>query len=137
MSGCIFCSIVSGKIPATKVYEDDEVLVFMDIGPLVKGHVLVIPKVHIETVFDASDELIGKLHQIAARVARAQKSQLGALGVNVLQNNGHIAGQEVDHFHIHVIPRFEGDGHTWKWTPLKYSEVVEMEDIANKISAGI
>ena len=95
MSECIFCKIVANEIPATTVYEDEEVLVFMDIGPIIKGHALVIPKRHYDPVTDIPDDLLGKLHRVAKKIAGAQMNGLGADGVNIIQNNGKAAGQEV------------------------------------------
>jgi histidine triad (HIT) family protein len=133
MSECLFCKIVANKIPATKVYEDEEVLAFMDIGPIINGHTLVIPKKHHDPVTDTPDELLGKLHQIAKKVARAQMNGLGAEGVNIMQNNGTAAGQVVPHIHIHVIPRFNDDGHHWNWNAGKYTDSSEMIELANKM----
>jgi len=133
MSDCIFCKIVSKEIPATAVYEDDDVLVFMDIGPIIKGHALVISKKHYDSVSETPDNILTKLHLSAKRVARAQMNGLGADGVNVMQNNGKSAGQEVEHIHVHVIPRFEGDGHHWNWNAKNYDNFDEMAELAEKM----
>ena len=95
MSDCIFCKIVAKEIPATVIYEDDDVLAFMDIGPIIKGHVLVIPKTYFDLVMDTPDETVAKLHLVAKKIASAQMNALGADGVNTMQNNGAAAGQEV------------------------------------------
>jgi histidine triad (HIT) family protein len=133
MSDCIFCKIVKKEIPATVVYEDDDVLVFMDIGPIIKGHVLVISKKHHDPVTETPDELVSKLHLAAKRIAKAQLNGLGADGVNIMQNNGKAAGQEVAHIHVHVIPRFEGDGHHWNWNAKNYDNLEEMAELAGKM----
>ncbi len=133
MSDCIFCKIVNKEIPATILFEDEDLLVFMDIGPIVKGHVLVIPKTHYDPVTQTPDELLAKLHIAAKRMATAQMNALGADGVNIMQNNGTAAGQEVPHIHVHVIPRFEGDGHHWNWNPKKYDDFEEMAELADKM----
>ena len=133
MNECIFCKIVQKEIPATLLFEDEDVVVFMDIGPIVKGHALVISKKHYESVLDVSDELLAKMHCVAKRVAQAQVDGLNADGVNILQNNGEAAGQEVSHIHIHIIPRFENDGHHWNWNPKAYSDFEEMNQLADKI----
>ncbi|MCF7849251.1 MAG: HIT family protein [Kiritimatiellales bacterium] len=137
MSDCIFCKIVSGDIPATVVYEDDDVLVFMDIGPIIKGHALVISKEHHDPVTETPDELLAKMHLTAKKIAAAQVNGLGADGVNIIQNNGIAAGQEVPHIHIHVIPRFGEDGHHWNWAAKKYDSFEEMAEMAEKIKAGL
>jgi histidine triad (HIT) family protein len=133
MSDCIFCKIVKKEIPATVVYEDEEVLVFMDIGPVIKGHALVISKKHHDPVTETPDEVLAKLHLTAKRIAQAQMNGLGADGVNIIQNNGKVAGQEVEHIHVHVIPRFEGDGHHWNWNAKKYDNFEQMAELAEKM----
>lgn len=133
MNECIFCRIVNKEIPATIIYDDDHVLVFMDIGPIIKGHVLVIPKKHYDSVTETPDDLLAKLHIAAARIAAAQMNALGADGVNIMQNNGAASGQEVPHIHVHVIPRFDGDGHHWNWNPKKYDDFDEMAELAEKM----
>jgi histidine triad (HIT) family protein len=133
MNECIFCKIVAKEIPATIVYEDDDVLVFMDIGPIIKGHALVISKAHYDPVTETPDDVLAKLHGVAKRIAQAQMNGLGADGVNIIQNNGKAAGQEVPHIHVHVIPRFEGDGHHWNWNPKKYENFDEMAELAEKM----
>jgi histidine triad (HIT) family protein len=130
MSECIFCRIVEKEIPATVVYEDDDVLVFMDIGPIIKGHALVISKKHYDPVTETPDEVVARMHIVAKRVAQAQMNGLGADGVNIMQNNGSAAGQEVPHIHVHVIPRFSGDGHHWNWKAKKYDDFNEMAELA-------
>ncbi len=133
MSDCIFCRIVAKEIPATVVYEDDDVLAFMDIGPIIKGHALVIPQKHYDPVTQIPDDLLAKLHLTAKRIAKAQMNGLGADGVNIMQNNGTAAGQEVPHIHVHVIPRFKDDGHRWNWDAKKYDNIDEMAELADKM----
>lgn len=137
MSDCIFCKIIAGEIPATVVCEDEDVLVFMDIGPIIKGHALVVSKAHYDSVVETPDEVLGKLHSMAKRVARAQMNGLGADGVNIVQNNGMAAGQEVPHIHLHVIPRFAGDGHHWNWNAKKYDDPAEMTRLADKMRSNL
>ncbi len=132
-SNCIFCEIVKGNIPCTKVYEDDEILAFMDIGPVVKGHTLVIPKTHHNPITEIPVALLQKLIAVVQQVARAQLTGLKADGVNVSQANGETAGQIVPHLHFHVIPRFATDGHHWNWIPRKYADPVEMNTYADRI----
>jgi histidine triad (HIT) family protein len=133
MTDCIFCKIVNREIPATVVYEDADVLVFMDIGPIIKGHALVISKQHYDPITETPDEILVKLHLTAKRVAQAQLNGLGADGVNIMQNNGTAAGQEVPHIHVHVIPRYEDDGHHWNWNAKKYENFEEMAKLAEKL----
>jgi histidine triad (HIT) family protein len=137
MNECIFCKIINKEIPATLLYEDEFALVFMDIGPIVEGHVLIIPKSHSEQLTDLSDPQVAHLHQLAKKVAKAQQSALQATGINILQNNGVAAGQEVPHFHIHVIPRFDDDTHHWNWNPKTYDSLDTMISIANKIKTHL
>lgn len=133
----IFEKIVSREIPATIVYEDDDTLAFLDIGPIVKGHTLVIPKTCYDPVTETPDDVLAKLIQVAKRVAAAQMDALGADGVNIMQNNGEAAGQVVPHIHIHVIPRFKDDGHHWNWNAKSYDDLAEMEQLAEKIREGL
>jgi histidine triad (HIT) family protein len=133
----IFEKIVNREIPATIVYEDEDTLAFMDIGPIIKGHTLVIPKICYDPVTETPDEVLAKLIRIAKRIAAAQMNALGADGVNIMQNNGAAAGQEVPHLHFHVIPRFENDGHHWNWNAKSYDNPAEMEALAEKIRAEL
>lgn len=134
---CIFCKILNKEIPATVVYENDDVLAFMDIGPIIKGHTLIIPKNHFDPITDTPDDVLCALIKASKKIAAAQISGLGAEGVNIIQNNGSCAGQEVEHIHVHVIPRFEGDGHRWNWNAKKYDSVGEMEEAAAKIKTAL
>ncbi len=133
MSDCLFCKIIAGEIPSTVVYEDEEVVVFMDIGPIIKGHALVVSREHYDPVTETPDVILAKLHTVAKRIAAAQMNGLGADGVNIMQNNGKAAGQEVPHVHVHVIPRYSDDGHHWNWAAKKYEDLEEMADLAEKM----
>lgn len=133
----IFEKIVNREIPATIVYEDDDTLAFLDIGPIVKGHTLVVPKTCYNPISDTPDEVLAKLISVAKRIAAAQVGALGADGVNIMQNNGAAAGQEVPHLHFHVIPRFAGDGHHWNWNAKSYDNLDEMQQCAEKIRGGL
>jgi histidine triad (HIT) family protein len=108
IDSCIFCRIVQRQAPASIVYEDETVLAFIDIRPLSEGHTLVIPKDHYETIFDIPEELLAHLHIIVKRVALAVKKVANADGISIFQQNGAAAGQEMFHFHVHVVPRHEG-----------------------------
>jgi len=133
----IFEKIIRREIPATIVYEDSETLAFLDIGPIIKGHTLVIPKTCYESVVGTPDDVLTRLVQVSKRIAAAQIKSLGADGVNIIQNNGTAAGQAVPHIHFHVIPRFDGDGHHWNWNAKKYDSPAEMEKLAAKIREGL
>ena len=108
-SDCVFCKIVEGVIPASIVYEDDDVLAFLDISQATKGHTLVIPKKHYDNFLSVPKELMHKVMDIAQRIGQAHIMVLGAKGVNVLTNVNKEAGQSVYHFHVHVIPRYIRD----------------------------
>lgn len=136
LQDCIFCKIVEGEIPSTKVYEDDNVLAFMDINPWEKGHTLVIPKKHFDLITNVPDDILQQIIVVAKKVAVAQVKGLNAIGVNVAQANGKAAGQEVPHVHFHIIPRCsEVDKPSWK--PTKYESFDQMNDIANLIEKAM
>jgi histidine triad (HIT) family protein len=134
---CIFCKIVAGELPSTKVYEDEDTVAFMDIGPVVKGHTLVIPKQHHDPITGTPPEVLQKLIVVVQKIAGAVFTGLGADGINVAQANGRLAGQEIFHIHFHVIPRFEKDGFSRNWTPGKYDSQEEMEQVAEKIRGAV
>jgi histidine triad (HIT) family protein len=129
---CIFCRIAAGEIPSVKLAETERALAFMDIGPIVKGHALVIPRAHYDPLTAVPDDVLGEMIALAKRIAAAQVAGLDADGFNLHQANGACAGQAVPHAHIHVIPRFEGDGHSWNWRAGSYEEG-EMERVADSI----
>lgn len=128
---CIFCKIVKGEIPASKVYEDDDMLVILDVGPVHEGHCLILPKDHHETLFETPDPLMEKIGPVMKKTTIAVKKATGCDGVNIAQNNYKAAGQLVPHLHFHVIPRYEGDGlKTW---PQGQYEEGNMQKVAEKI----
>jgi histidine triad (HIT) family protein len=131
---CIFCKIVAGELPCTKIYEDDTVLAFLDIGPLVKGHTLVIPKAHIDPVTALPAELLAHLMEVVQRVVGGLQSALKADGINIHQANGAAAGQVVPHVHFHVVPRFTTDSHHWNWKPKAYESPEEMTILAGHVA---
>ena len=122
MVDCIFCRIVKGEIPSSKVYEDENVFAFLDIGPLAWGHVLIVPKKHSEAVTELAPGEAAALFAAVPKLAAAVMKATGAEGLNVLQNNGAVAGQAVHHLHIHLIPRHAGDGLGYRWNAKKYPE---------------
>ena len=129
---CIFCRIIEGQIPCTKVYEDKTVLAFLDVAPISPGHTLVVPKAHCQYVYDCQAPVLGDVGVAVGRIARALVEAVGAEGCNVLCNNGRVAGQLVDHLHFHVIPRKSGDGLFASWPKFAY-ESGQAETIAEGI----
>jgi len=134
---CIFCKIAAGALPSAKVYEDEDTLAFMDIGPVVKGHTLVIPKQHYDPITGTPPEVLQKLIVVVQKIAAAQFRGLAADGLNVSQANGKVAGQIIPHIHFHVIPRFHSDGHSFSWAAKKYDDAQEMAQFAGKIRDAI
>ena len=114
---CIFCKIGKGEIPSATIYENSDFRVFLDVAPANRGHALIIPKDHADNIFQLDGETAGKLFSLATVVARAIKEETGCEGMNIVQNNGAVAGQTVNHFHLHLIPRNEGDGVNVTWKP--------------------
>jgi histidine triad (HIT) family protein len=108
VNSCVFCKVARKQAPASYVYEDENVLAFLDIRPLNEGHTLVIPKEHYVTIFEVPEELVAHLHRIVKRVALAVRESTKADGISIIQQNGKAAGQEIFHMHVHVIPRYEG-----------------------------
>ena len=132
---CIFCKIIAGQIPSFKVYEDENVLAFLDIAPVNSGHTLVVPKKHFTNLEEISKDELCQLAVAIKKVGKAIKDGLGAEGYNVMENNDPIAGQIVPHLHFHVIPRRSGDGlKLWpqgKYGPGEAEEAVKkIKDIA-------
>ena len=107
---CIFCRIVAGDAPAHRVYESDDVLVFMDIRPVSRGHTLLIPKRHFENLFESSEDAMAAVARVSVRIANAIRDAVQPDGVFVAQTNGVAAGQTVFHYHLHLIPRWFGSG---------------------------
>ena len=130
MKDCVFCKIVKGEIPCHKVYEDKVTFVFLDNRPVNKCHTLVVPKRHVENIFDAPPSLLKVLMSTIQKIAIALGKS--ADGVNVFMNNGEAAGQVVFHLHYHLIPRWKDDGLHLKWPHKTYSDQ-EMKTIAQGI----
>lgn len=114
---CPFCQIVAGEIPATKVDEDERTVTFMDINPGTRGHALVVPRNHARDLHDIDPEDLAAVGRAAQRLAARQRDVLGAEGINLLNSSGEAAWQTVLHFHLHVVPRYAGDGLKLPWTP--------------------
>lgn len=133
---CIFCKIINGEIPCFKIYETEELLSFLDIGPVNKGHALVIPKKHYENLWELPTDLGNKILEACQIVGKAIIDATNADGLNIGMNNGEAAGQLVFHAHFHVIPRFKNDGHT-HWAQQEYPSMDEAAALAEKISSLI
>lgn len=112
---CIFCNIIDGHLPCHRVYEDEQILAFLDIGPLARGHTLVIPKAHYETLDQLPGDLAGTCTQVVVKLSRAVTAATGTTAWNMLQNNGAEAQQSVAHVHFHIIPRHAGDTIGYRW----------------------
>jgi len=133
---CIFCQIVAGESAASMVLRSDGVCAFLDVRPLFKGHVLVLPTAHVETLGALSIEQVPVLFGAAQRVARAVERGLGAQGSFVAINN--VVSQSVPHLHVHVVPRTKGDGlKGFFWPRTKYASVEERDDFARRVSAAL
>jgi histidine triad (HIT) family protein len=116
-SDCIFCRIVAGDIPSTQLLSDERVVVFMDINPVSYGHCLVVTKAHRPSLFEVTDEEGAAVMAVARRVGLAIRAALAPDGLNLHQSNGAAAGQVVEHFHVHLIPRWSEDGASVGWRP--------------------
>jgi len=123
---CLFCKIVAGEIPATIIAEDERAIAFMDINPATRGHSLVIPRAHARDVHEIDPEDLKAVAALAQTVAGLAVQRLGAAGVNLLNSNGAAAWQTVFHFHLHVIPRYDGDPLRLPWKPAQG----DMEEIS-------
>lgn len=118
----LFDKIIRGEIPSHKVYEDDHVYAFLDIGPQSRGHTLVVPKESKAQLDELSDDAAAAIGRVLPRLCRAVMKATGAPAYNILQNNGARAGQSVLHVHFHIIPRFDDDGLAFEWNPLKLQD---------------
>ena len=129
---CLFCRMVAGQIPVAKIFEDDVILAFLDIGPISDGHTLVVPKQHFEKLHECPAELLSAVATRLGKVARAMAVAMNYEGYNVLCNNGPAAGQVVEHLHFHIIGRNSGDGLFNRWPSHRY-QTGKIEDIADRI----
>jgi len=129
---CIFCKIVNGELSCYKIWEDEDFLAFLDINPVSRGHVLVIPKRHYENISDCDDETLGKLNVVCKKIGLMLKDKLGATGVNIVNASGKDAQQSVFHLHYHVVARYPEDGmDLWFHGKEKFGN--QLEEIAKKI----
>ena len=126
---CVFCKIIAGEIPSFKLYEDEGVFVFLDIHPASKGHTLVIPKQHAENIFDITEESLKNVTAAGKHFSEKLQKALKADGIRLAPSNGKAAGQEVMHFHLHVIPRYENDGVSLSLASTPHAEQADFEEL--------
>lgn len=133
---CVFCKIALGKIPSTRVYEDDRAIAFLDIGPLAEGHVLVVPKNHYVDIRDVPPDELANLMRPIPKLSDAILRATSASGLNLLQNTGESAGQAVFHLHFHLIPRTDRDRLGYRWNAGAYAEG-RAEEVQKRIIAEL
>ncbi len=124
---CIFCKIANGEIPSATLYEDEDFRVILDLGPASKGHALILPKVHTANLYELPDDVAAKAIVLAKKIAQKLQQGLHADGMNLVQNNGEAAGQTVFHFHMHLIPRYQGDTVNVSWKQGTLTEEMKQE----------
>lgn len=129
---CIFCKLANGEIPTNALYEDDIVKVIFDANPAAKGHVLILPKEHFDNIYELDDDTAAHVFKVATKISKAYKKALDFDGLNIVQNNGEVAGQTVFHFHMHLIPRYKGDQVGITWHPGELSDA-DKEEILLKV----
>lgn len=129
---CIFCKIANGEIPSRTIHEDQRFRVILDLSPATRGHALILPKEHAECLYDLPEDTAAAVLVLAKKLAATMKERLGCDGLNLVQNNGEAAGQTVSHFHLHLIPRYVGDGQTLGWAPGKASEE-ELDEVRKRM----
>ncbi|RFU64397.1 HIT family protein [Peribacillus saganii] len=139
MIDCIFCKIINGEIPGSKIYENEHVLAFLDISQVTKGHTLVIPKIHKENIYELTPEIAGHVFEAVPKIAKAIKEEFKPIGLNIVNNNGEAAGQTVFHYHMHLLPRYgEGDGFGAIWnTHTNEYRPEDLQRMAASISSHI
>nr|WP_330381840.1 HIT family protein [Defluviitalea phaphyphila] len=133
---CLFCKIAKGEIPSATVFENSEFKVILDRFPGNKGHLLILPKEHVENIFEMEPELGGRLFALGVHLAKVLKKELNLEGLNIVQNNGEIAGQTVFHFHLHLIPRYSKDEVNIKWNPMNPTEE-ELNNLAKILNQAL
>lgn len=133
---CIFCEISSGRLPASIVYEDEQVIGLMSLDQPNPYKVLVIPRTHLETIYDLSAEQAAFIFQATVKISRAVRAASGCGGLNLVQSNGRIGGQDVFHFHLHIVPRFSDDGIHLSWEH-KQTAGGELNRMAEEIRASL
>jgi histidine triad (HIT) family protein len=136
MSDCVFCKIVAGQIPSTRVFEDEHTLAFMDLGHVNPGHTLVAVKKHAANIFELDETQAEAIARAIVKISRALKKTFEPEGLSVYQANGKAAGQTVFHYHVHLLPRHAGDGMELVW-PVKNPPREKLEEYAAKIRGGL
>ncbi len=133
---CIFCKIAAGQIPSATLWEDENFRVILDLGPASRGHALILPKEHFADLCELDDTMAAKVLPLAKKVGIAMMKTLGCAGFNLVQNNGEAAGQTVRHFHVHIIPRYEGGPKIVAWEPGELTDV-DKQQIVEAVRAGL
>jgi histidine triad (HIT) family protein len=133
---CVFCKIISGQIPCEKIFENEHVLAFLDIGPISEGHTLIVPKQHVYKVDQTDPDVMAEVAKVIPMLAGSIQKAMDADGYNVLCNNGSCAGQVVEHVHFHIIPRKTNDGVFNRWPSFQYPGEKAAE-VANAIRKNI
>jgi histidine triad (HIT) family protein len=133
MNECLFCNIIQKNAPSTIVYEDDNVLAFLDINPVNLGHTLVVPKTHSQNIYETPDEHLQEIIIVVKKLAVIIKKAIGAEGINIINNNDKPAGQLIFHTHFHIIPRFDDDGFKhWQGKVVTIDEIKNIAEIIKK-----
>ena len=130
---CIFCKLANGVFETNKIYEDDEFTVILDAAPATRGHALILPKEHYDNIYELPEETAGKAFKLARKLAAHMTDKLKCDGFNIVQNNNEAAGQTVFHFHMHLIPRYKGDGAMIQWKPGQPSDK-DQKDLCDLLS---
>lgn len=131
---CIFCKLANGVIPTNKIYEDDDFTVILDASPATKGHALILPKEHFANLYEIDDQTAAKVFPLAKKMVKHMTDVLKCDGFNVLQNNGETAGQTVFHFHVHLIPRYQGKDQILNWSHETFTDE-EMKEICTSLQS--
>ncbi|MBR3824275.1 MAG: HIT family protein [Lachnospiraceae bacterium] len=132
---CIFCKLANGVFPTNSIYEDEDFNVILDLSPATKGHALILPKKHADNLYELPDETAAKVLVLAKKLAKNMKEKLGCDGLNVVQNNGEVAGQTVLHYHLHLIPRYNDDAQKINWKPQEVpaEELVAVKELLAEV----
>lgn len=133
---CIFCKIAAGEIPSRTIYEDDSFRTILDISPASRGHAIILPKNHAANIYELPEKDASRIFVVAKKIATAMKEATNCEGLNILQNNGELAGQTVFHLHVHVVPRYQDDKITFSWEHGEPSDE-ELDKIAETIQKAI
>jgi histidine triad (HIT) family protein len=136
MKDCIFCKIIRGELPSSKVFESEKVLAFLDINPVSKGHTLVISKTHYVGFSEIPADLLTEMGKVLQKIGQAAKTRLGSDGFNLLLNNGRAAGQLIDHVHFHLVPRSIED-RVMGWPKVRPYAAGEMETVRSKLANAL